>query len=105
VDCATTKWSRTESRFADHTVHVTCSIAYMAASTSDAQTSGQTQDDEASLDVNLLKELGKKALIDALNSVRKYHRYRLLMYSLFTGERRQDSRVGLLIGRTTRLNN
>lgn len=27
---------------------------------------------EASLDVNLLKELGKKALIDALNSVRKY---------------------------------
>jgi len=43
------------------------------ASTSDAQASGQTHNDEAALDVNLLKELGKKALIDALNSVRKYH--------------------------------
>jgi len=43
------------------------------ASTSDAQASGQTHNDEAILDVNLLKELGKKALIDALNSVRKYH--------------------------------
>jgi hypothetical protein len=45
----------------------------MPASTSDAQISEQTQDDESSLDVNLLKELGKKALIDALNSVREYH--------------------------------
>jgi vacuolar protein sorting-associated protein 33A len=43
------------------------------ASTSDAQASAQTHNDEAALDVNLLKELGKKALIDALNSVRKYH--------------------------------
>ena len=44
--------------------------SHMPASTSDVQTSEQTQDNEDPLDVNLLKELGKKALIDALNSVR-----------------------------------
>lgn len=41
----------------------------MPASTSDAQTSTQTQDDETSLDISLLKEISKKNLIEALNSV------------------------------------
>lgn len=35
---------------------------------SDDYTTGQT--DDTSIDTNLLKEIGKKALVDALNSVR-----------------------------------
>jgi hypothetical protein len=41
---------------------------------SDDQTSAQTN--ETSLDVNVLKEIGKKALVDALNSVCYYHKLR-----------------------------
>lgn len=41
----------------------------MPASTSEPQVSSQPSGDEISLDINLLNELGKKALIDALNSV------------------------------------
>ncbi|KZP25327.1 Sec1-like protein [Athelia psychrophila] len=42
----------------------------MTTSTSDpTQASSSAPEDEPALDVNLLKELGKKALIDALNSV------------------------------------
>jgi hypothetical protein len=77
----------------------------MPASTSDTQISGQREEDEASLDVNLLKELDKKALIDALNSVREYSRVSVqpaLIY-LLTGEWREDSRARLFVSRTTRL--
>ncbi|KAF7971703.1 hypothetical protein HWV62_20166 [Athelia sp. TMB] len=42
----------------------------MAASISNpTQASSSAPEDEPALDVNLLKEIGKKALIDALNSV------------------------------------
>jgi hypothetical protein len=79
--------------------------SHMPASTSDTQISGQREGDEGSLDVNLLKELDKKALIDALNSVREYSRVTVqpaLTY-LFTGEWREDSRARLFVSRTTRL--
>lgn len=43
----------------------------MSASNSDVQTSRETQEDVPLMEINSLKELGKKALIDALNSVRR----------------------------------
>jgi vacuolar protein sorting-associated protein 33A len=43
----------------------------MAAAASDVQnSSGTEQDNEPSLDVELLKETARKALIDTLNAVR-----------------------------------
>ncbi|EGO31072.1 hypothetical protein SERLADRAFT_359168, partial [Serpula lacrymans var. lacrymans S7.9] len=44
-------------------------MAALSSSVSEGQTSGQEREDENSLDVELLKEIGKKALVDALNSV------------------------------------
>ena len=41
-----------------------------AASTSAADEQSSAQGNETSLDINLLKEIAKKALVDALNSVR-----------------------------------
>lgn len=41
----------------------------MAASTSTSDDQNSAQPDESTLDVNLFKEIAKKALVDALNSV------------------------------------
>ena len=44
-------------------------MAALAASTSASDEQTSAQGNECLLDTNLLKEIGKKALVDALNSV------------------------------------
>jgi hypothetical protein len=57
----------------------------MSAPTSDTddQTTSQSND---TLDVNLLKEIAKKGLVDSLNSVRRFFIYFRLHLTSSTGE-------------------
>lgn len=72
-----------------------------STSTSDDQTTRLEPDADPGPDISLLKEIGRKALIDALNSVRRPY---LSMYrglSIFIGQWCQNSRPRSLYCRTT----
>lgn len=63
-----------------------------------------SQEDEQLLDVSILKEIARKALVDALNSVCSVAHWRGTRGScvLFPGEWRKDTGPGRLVGRTFR---
>lgn len=70
----------------------------MATAASDVQNSSVTeQDNEPSLDVELLKETARKSLIDTLNAVRSLVLMNLLLQTepwvFCEGKRREDARA------------
>lgn len=80
----------------------TVNMAAASTSTSDDQTSRPSHDTDTPLDTSVLKEIARKGLVDALNSV--CHdccsaALGLLIAACCVGERREDIGLGPIVSR------